>query len=120
MNTRLHSSQALYSRTDHFLHLQEPRPYLSVFGMIVLFFAIACLLYPFCELIEILGARRAPPRMLFSPFLRWRHASDSLHFVASRWNVRLVPLATWSSNPFGRPVRGTDAAAQACRRRRAC
>lgn len=38
----------------------EPRPYLTVFGIIVLFFAIACLLFPLCELIEILGLPSAP------------------------------------------------------------
>jgi len=38
----------------------EPRPYLTVFGIIVLFFAIACLLFPLCELIDILGLPSAP------------------------------------------------------------
>jgi ElaB/YqjD/DUF883 family membrane-anchored ribosome-binding protein len=38
----------------------EPRPYLTVFGIIVLFFAISCLLFPLCQLIEILGLPSAP------------------------------------------------------------
>jgi hypothetical protein len=55
---------------DRLSHLQEPRPYLTVFGIIILFFAIACLLYPFCELVEILGAAcaRDPNRSFLAMF----------------------------------------------------
>mmetsp|Transcript_29434 Transcript_29434/g.77395 ORF Transcript_29434/g.77395 Transcript_29434/m.77395 type:complete len:283 (+) Transcript_29434:263-1111(+) len=42
------------------LRKMEPRPYLSVFGVVILFFAMACLLYPLCELMEAIGLPGAP------------------------------------------------------------
>jgi hypothetical protein len=65
MNTFSHGLDSQKQETRELRKL-EPRPYLTVFGIIVLFFAIACLLYPFCELIAILGLPSAPCVLIIS------------------------------------------------------
>jgi hypothetical protein len=64
----------------------EPRPYLTVFGMIVLFFAIACLLYPFCELVEILGLPSAPCVLIITVGAGFAAICNSCFYLFLVWS----------------------------------